>query len=48
MNRNGLYLIIAMLAVAVIGLGAYVYREETKPTGVEIKIGQDGVSVQEN
>ncbi len=37
-----------MLAVAVIGLGAYVYREETKPTGVEIKIGQDGVSVQEN
>ena len=33
MNRNGLYLIIAMLAVAVIGLGAYVYREETKPTG---------------
>jgi hypothetical protein len=47
MNRNGLYLVIALLAVAVVGLGIYVYQEETKP-GVEIKIGQDGVSVQEN
>ncbi|RDL51710.1 hypothetical protein BLJAPNOD_02847 [Ensifer sp. M14] len=48
MNRNGLYLVIAVLAVAVIGLGVYAYREETKPAGVEIKIGEDGVSVQEN
>ncbi|WP_312361983.1 hypothetical protein [Ensifer sp.] len=48
MNRNGLYLVIAALAVAVVGLGVYAYREETKPAGVEIKIGQDGVSVQEN
>lgn len=47
MNRNGLYLVIALLAVAVIGLGLYIYQEETKP-GVEIKIGRDGVSVQEN
>ena len=47
MNRNGLYLVIALLAVAVVGLGLYVYQEETKP-GVEIKIGRDGVSVQEN
>lgn len=47
MSRNGLYLIIALLAVIATGLGVYVYREETKP-GVEIKIGQDGVSVQEN
>lgn len=47
MNRNGLYLVIALLAVAVVGLGLYIYQEETKP-GIEIKIGQDGVSVQEN
>ncbi|MBP1875801.1 hypothetical protein LPJGGPFB_02244 [Ensifer adhaerens] len=48
MNRNSLYLVIAVLAVAVIGLGVYAYREETKPAGVEIKIGEGGVSVQEN
>ncbi|MDX0543943.1 hypothetical protein GOC59_31170 [Sinorhizobium medicae] len=47
MNRNGLYLVIAVLAVAVIGMGIYLYREESKP-GVEIKIGDDGISVQEN
>ncbi|MGN7749730.1 hypothetical protein [Sinorhizobium sp. 22678] len=47
MNRNGLYLVIAVLAVVVIGLGVYVYREETR-SGVEIKIGEDGLSVQEN
>ncbi|MHA7970633.1 hypothetical protein [Rhizobium terricola] len=49
MNRNnGLYLVIGALAVVVIGLGAYVYREETKPQGVELSIGRDGVSIQEN
>ncbi|MDK1374506.1 MULTISPECIES: hypothetical protein [unclassified Sinorhizobium] len=47
MNRSGLYLIIAVLAVVAIGLGIYVYREENKP-GIEIRIGQDGVSVEEN
>ncbi|MCZ4094691.1 hypothetical protein [Sinorhizobium psoraleae] len=47
MNRNGLYLIIAALAVVAIGLSIYVYREESQP-GVEIKIGQDGISVKEN
>lgn len=47
MNRNGLYLVIALLAVAVVGLGLHIYQKETKP-GVEIKIGQDGISVQEN
>ncbi|ACP23165.1 hypothetical protein NGR_b17140 (plasmid) [Sinorhizobium fredii NGR234] len=47
MNRNGLYLVIAVLAVVAIGLGIYVYREENKP-GVEINIGEQGISVEEN
>ena len=46
MSRSGLYLIIALLAVA-IGLGIYVYREESQPS-VEIKIGEQGISVEEN
>lgn len=48
MNRSGLYLVIGALAVVVIGLGIYVYQEESKPSGVEIKIGEGGVSVEEN
>jgi hypothetical protein len=31
MNRNGrLYLVIALLAVIVVGFGIYIYREENK------------------
>lgn len=47
-RNNGLYLIIGALTVAVIGLGIYVYQEESKPDGVEISIGEGGVSVEEN
>jgi len=48
MNRNTLYLVVGALIVVVIGLGAYVYNEETKPKGVEIQLDQSGVSIQEN
>lgn len=48
MSRNGLYLIIGILIAAVAGLGAYVYHEQNKPSGVELKIGKDGVSLEEN
>ncbi len=47
-RSNGLYLIIGALVVVVVGLGAYVVNEESKPKGVELSIGQDGVKVQEN
>lgn len=47
-RNNSLFLIIGALVVVVVGLGAYVYNEESKPKGVELSIGQDGVKVQEN
>jgi hypothetical protein len=47
-RNNGLYLIIGALIVAVIGLGIYVYQEESKPDGVELRIGENGVSVEQN
>ncbi|MGF9562307.1 hypothetical protein [Neorhizobium sp. JUb45] len=47
-RNNGLYLIIGALIIAVVGLGAYVVNEESKPKGVELSIGQDGVKVEEN
>ena len=46
-RSNNLYLVIGALLVAVIGLGIYVYRAETKPKGVELSIGQNGIKVQE-
>ncbi|WP_165214244.1 hypothetical protein [Affinirhizobium pseudoryzae] len=49
LNRsNSLYLVIGALVVVVVGLGAYVVREETKPKGVEMSISSDGVRVEEN
>jgi hypothetical protein len=48
MNRNGLYLVIGALVVVVFVLGAYVYRQEKKPEGVELKIDDSGISIQKN
>jgi len=48
MNQNTLYLVIGGLVAAVIALGIYVYREETKPAGVELRIDGNGISVEEN
>jgi hypothetical protein len=48
MKQNQLYLIIGALIVVVIALGIYVYREESKPAGVELKIDESGISIQEN
>jgi hypothetical protein len=48
MNRNGLYLVIGALVVVVLVLGAYIYRQESKPEGVELKIDDNGISIQKN
>lgn len=47
MNRNGLYLIIGVLVVLCVGLGVYVFHEESKPQGIEMTIGRDGVSIEQ-
>ncbi|MEQ1937755.1 hypothetical protein ABMA46_05810 [Mesorhizobium sp. CN5-321] len=43
-----LYLVIGALVVIVVVLGAYLYRQETKPEGVEMKIDDNGISIQKN
>ncbi len=48
MPQNRLYLIIGALVVIVIALGVYVWREESRPDGVEIKLDENGVSIQQN
>jgi RsiW-degrading membrane proteinase PrsW (M82 family) len=47
MKQNTLYLVIGALIVAVIALGIYAYRQESKPEGVELRIDSSGISVQE-
>ncbi|MEQ1941310.1 hypothetical protein ABMA32_02690 [Mesorhizobium sp. VNQ89] len=48
MRQNQLYLVIGALLVAVIALGIYVWREESKPDGVELRIDESGVSIEQN
>ncbi|TPN79389.1 hypothetical protein FJ987_20545 [Mesorhizobium sp. CU2] len=48
MRQNTLYLIIGALVVALIALGVYAYREQTRPKGVELKIDDKGISIQQN
>lgn len=48
MRQNQLYLIIGALVVAVVALGIYVWREESKPDGVELRIDDSGISIEQN
>ena len=48
MQRNTLYLVIGVLIVIVVALAFYVWREESKPEGVEIRIDDSGISVEQN
>ncbi|RUU55047.1 hypothetical protein [Mesorhizobium sp. M2C.T.Ca.TU.002.02.1.1] len=48
MKQNMLYAIIGALVVVIIALGIYVYREQTRPKGVELKIDDKGISIQQN
>ncbi len=44
MSRNGLYLLIGALVVAVAVIGYMLYEE--RQSGIEIEIGERGISVE--
>jgi predicted negative regulator of RcsB-dependent stress response len=46
MNRNVLFLIIGVLAVATAVFGYQVYQDRKQPTGVAISIGERGISIE--
>ena len=48
MNRNTLYLVIAVLLVAIGGFALYTYQEESKPKGVELQLNENGVKLEQN
>jgi hypothetical protein len=48
MSRNGLYLLISLLIVAVVGLGGYlIYQQQTQPS-LAIKVDENGIVVNGN
>lgn len=47
MNRNGLYAVIAVLLVALIGIGIYIYQQQTRP-GIEVRVDEQGISIDGN
>ena len=46
MNRNILYLVIGVLAVAAVVFGYQLYQERQKTTGIEINVGKGGISIE--
>ena len=46
MNCNILYVVIGALAVVAVVLGYQFYQERQKTTGVEISIGERGISIE--
>ncbi len=48
MSRNTLYLVIGLLAAVVIVVGYLYYEESRKGTGIEIEIGEQGITIEEN
>jgi hypothetical protein len=45
MNRNVLYLVIGVLAVAALIL-AYQFYQQQRTTGIQIDVGEGGVSIE--
>jgi hypothetical protein len=45
-NRNILYLVIGVLAVAALALSYQFYQERQKTTGIQIDVGEDGISIE--
>lgn len=48
MSRNLLFVLCAVFGVAVVVLGYMVYEDRQKAKGVEIKIDDNGISIQGN
>ena len=46
MNRNILYVIVAVVGIAIGILGYQLYLNHQKPSGIEIKLDDNGISIQ--
>lgn len=46
LNRNALYVVIGVLAVAMAVFGYQLYQERQKTTGIEINVGKSGITIE--
>jgi hypothetical protein len=46
MNRNILFVVIGVLAIATAVFGYQLYQERQKTTGIEINVGKSGISIE--
>ena len=46
MTRNALYAVIAVLAVGAVVLGYQLYQDRQKTSGVEISVGNSGLTIE--
>jgi len=44
MSRNGLYVLVGVLLIALIGVGVYAYQQQQKPA-LEIKLDNNGLKI---
>jgi hypothetical protein len=48
MSRNGLYTLVGVLLIAVIGIGGYLLYEQSQKPQLEIKVDKSGIQVNGN
>ncbi|MBS3849659.1 hypothetical protein PSC71_06540 [Devosia sp. J2-20] len=48
MSRNGLYAVIAILLIAVVGFGIYSYQQQQARPGIEVRMDDQGISIDGN
>ncbi len=47
-NKNSLYLLLGIFLAVILGMAYYIYQEQSKPSGIELKLNEDGISVEGN
>ena len=48
MSRNGLYAVIAVLLIAIVGFGIYSYQQQQARPGIEVRVDEQGISIDGN
>ena len=48
MSRNGLYAVIALLLIVVVGYGIYAYQQQQAQPGIEVRVDEQGISIDGN
>ena len=48
MSRNTLYGVIAILVIALVAFGIYTYQQQQAQPGIEVRVDEQGISIDGN